>query len=879
MGVTSPSYRPRRIRPRSDDKEKFGGEPDLSLRQNDTNTGQGATVGVMKPICVVVVVAPILFGCSSKSASGTGGSSGTGGNSGTGGISATGGTSGTGGIPGSGGLTVAPGGQGVGPGGQGVGSGGAGGPAMGGAPSACNTPAANTAWPGLGGAPACQSNPADYANPFLDPCRPIEERITNLLALLTFPEKQSLLASNHPAIPRLGLPPAPLGTEGLHGVALSADPANITTQYPQAFGLGEAWDPAVTRAVGETIGHETRVYNARGVNPTTGRLIGIVVRAPNVDLARDPRWGRTEESYGEDPYLIGELAKTFVSGLQGSDPKYLQVASLLKHFMANSNENTRVTSSSNLDARDLREFYAATFETAIRGAHAQGMMTAYNKLNGVPAAVSPLLKSMVIGEWGFDGIICTDGGAPGLLVPPTQTYFPTVEQSVAAIIKAGTGTLLQGSTAMPLATTLTNAVAMGLFTQADADAVLRPVLRVRFRLGDFDPPSLVPYKRILGTETPWNTPEAKASVLDVTHKTIVLLKNANRTLPLDRAAIRSVALIGPRADSVLRDWYGGTAPYLVTPRQGIANKLGTGTTVRYALDNTANAATTAAAMSDVAIVFVGNHPTCGDAPFPPWGTCPSQYEGREAVDRVRITLEPAQLTLVQSVAAANPRTIVVLVSSFPVGIGPVDANANVPAIVHVANSSQELGNAVADVLFGDFNPGGHTTMTWYQTEADIPTALTDYDIRKGTTYWYFTGTPLYPFGYGLSYSTFAYSNLTVSAPSVSVSPAPGSCAAVQVGVDIANTSAVAGDEVVQLYVAYPGSTVVPRPRQQLRGFRRVNIAAGATAHVTFNVAAADLGYFDAATARFTIETGKMVELQVGASSRDIRLRGMLAVAP
>ena len=225
----------------------------------------------------------------------------------------------------------------------------------------------------------------------------------------------------------------------------------------------------------------------------------------NVDLARDPRWGRVEESYGEDPYLIGELAKTFVAGLQGTDAKYLQVASLLKHFMANSNENTRVTSSSNLDDRNLREYYAATFATAIRSAHAQGMMTAYNKINGVAAAATPLLKSMVIGEWGFDGIICTDGGAPGLLAPPTQTYFPTVEQAVATIIKAGTGTLLQGTTTMPLATTLTNAATMGLYTDADVDAVLRPVLRVRFRLGDFDPPALVPYKRILGTETPWTT--------------------------------------------------------------------------------------------------------------------------------------------------------------------------------------------------------------------------------------------------------------------------------------------------------------------------------------------------------------------------------------
>jgi beta-glucosidase len=223
---------------------------------------------------------------------------------------------------------------------------------------------------------------------------------------------------------------------------------------------------------------------------------------------------------------------------------------------------------------------------------------------------------------------------------------------------------------------------------------------------------------------------------------------------------------------------------------------------------------------------------------------------------------------VQSVAAVNPRTIVVLVSSFPQGIGWIDEN--VPAIVHVANSGQELGNAVADVLFGDYNPGGHTTTTWYQSEEDIPTAITDYDIKRGSTYWYFTGTPLYPFGHGLSYATFAYSNPSLSAPEL---PA---CGTVEVGVDVTNSSAVAGDEVVQLYVGYPDSAV-QRPLQQLRGFRRVTVAAGATTHLTFSLRPDDLAYWSESTGRFTVEYGKTVELQLGASSRDIRLRIPLAV--
>ena len=745
----------------------------------------------------------------------------------------------------------------------------------------CAADPAPSAAGGAGGTTTCQSNPADYPYMFWDPCAPLEDRINDLLTQLTLDEKQTLLTPGAPGVPRLNLPPLALMTEGLHGLATASDPTTTTgsliltaTQFPQAFGLGESWDPQVTNTVGATAGYEARVYHAHGVGPT-GRGAGLVVLTPNVDLARDPRWGRTEESYGEDPFLIGEMAKSYIAGLHGNDPKYLLAGSLLKHFMANSNEDTRMTSSSNLDDRNLREYYSASFATAVRGG-ANAMMTAYNQINGIPAAVTPLLKSMVIGEWGFQGFFATDGQAPSNLVSG-QHYYTNIDQSIGAVIAGGTGILLQNAAV----TSIRDDVQTGALSGDDIDAALRPVFRVRFRLGEFDPPEMVPYSQIQGTETPWNTPDASARVLDVTHKTLVLLKNDDNTLPLDRTQLGSVAVIGPRADSVLRDWYGGNPPYAVTPRQGIANKLGPGVTINYALDDSTGEATAAAAASDVALVFVGNHPTCGDSPFPPWGTCPSQYEGREQVDRVYITLEPSQLELVQSVRAANARTIVVLVSSFPIGIDWI--NDNVPAVLHVTNSSQELGNAVADALFGDYNPGGRTTTTWYHSEADIPTALTDYDIKEGTTYWYYTGSPLYPFGHGLSYSTFAYSNLTISAPSVSPTAAAGSCAAVTVGADVSNTSAIAGDEVVQLYVAYPNSTLSPdqgpRPRQQLRGFQRVSIAAGQTAHVTFRIGASDLSYYDAASAAFAVEAGAPVELQIGASSADIRLRGMLDVVP
>jgi beta-glucosidase len=825
----------------------------------------------MKPILALIAIGSLSFGCGSKQSAG--GSGGAGGAPQTGGVGGQSGAAGLGGSPDPGGADGS-GGSG-GPGGA-AGTTGSGGSSV---AAACHL-----GTQGTGGAspPSCTSNPADYANPFQDPCGPIEDRITNLLSLLTVTEKQSLLGEHQPAITRLGLPGFTTFFEGLHGVGWSFSSTGtlthwIGTQFPQAFGLAESWDPAVMKTVGDTTGNEARWYNnAQGIS-ALGNGPGIVVRAPLIDLGRDPRWGRTEESYGEDPYLVGELGKGYLAGLNGPDPRYLLAASTLKHWLGNNNEVLRTSSSSNIDARNLHEYYAAPFEATIRDGHAQGIMTAYNKVSGVPAALMPELKSLLIGQWGFNGLISTDAFLPGDLVTP-QAYFPNLEQAVAGLIIAGNGTLVQTGLGPSIAAAFTN----GRYAVSDLDAALRPVLRARFRVGDLDPASYVPYRtaNVPGGE-PWNTAAYKARALDVTHKTAVLLKNSAGTLPLNRASITSIAVIGPRADvtdttdvfvpnaGVVRDWYGGTAPYVVTPRQGIAAKL-PGVTVRYAADDTGGAAVAAAAASSVAVVFIGNHPTCNTGNY---GVCLSPYEGREAIDRMRIILDPAQATLVQAVAAANPKTIVVLVSSFPIGIGSI--TASVPAIVHISNSSQELGTAIADVLFGDYNPAGRTNMTWYASEADIPTAITDYDIRKGTTYWYFAGTPLYPFGYGLSYSTFAYANLTMSATSLSAaSTAPCD---VEVGVDITNGGR-AGDEVIQLYVAYPGSALT-RPRQQLRGFQRVSFAAGQTQHVSFALRAADLRYWDDLNQNFAVEANKMVEVQVGASSGDIRVRGMLRVNP
>ncbi len=325
--------------------------------------------------------------------------------------------------------------------------------------------------PGSGGnpaavPPACSSNPSDYQYRFQDPCAPIEDRITDLLAQMTPDEKLGLMNEYQFPIARLGVPAFTTFTEGLHGIGWASDGTSnvlylVGTQFPQTSGLAESWDPDAMKTVGATTAYEARVYNAlRGVN-AQGRGVGVVIRAPLVDLGRDPRWGRTEESSGEDPYLVSKLSEGYMAGLHGDDPTYLLAASTLKHWLGNNNETMRNTSSSDFDERNLREYYAVPFEHAIRVSKGQGIMEAYNKVNGEPSATSSLLKSLVMGEWGFDGVFSTDAWVPNTLVSDQKAY-PDLPTAIAAIVKAGTPLVLQDQAGFR--DNVTKAYAMGLMT-------------------------------------------------------------------------------------------------------------------------------------------------------------------------------------------------------------------------------------------------------------------------------------------------------------------------------------------------------------------------------------------------------------------------------
>jgi beta-glucosidase len=701
------------------------------------------------------------------------------------------------------------------------------------------------------------ANAQDY--PFRDTALADDQRIDNLVSLMTLEEKINHLSSRLPGIPRLGVK----GTrtvEGLHGLALSG-PANWavrgkgaapTTTFPQAIGLAQMWDPELLEQLAAWEAYETR-YLAQNQNY---RSAGLIVFAPNADLGRDIRWGRTEECYGEDAFLAGVMTTAYVKGLQGDHPRYWKTASLMKHFLANSNENVRVVNSSDFDDRLFREYYGYAFYKGVVEGGSRAYMAAYNKYNGIPCTVHPVLREVTVQEWGQDGIICTDGGAFRLLVS-SHHYYPDLTEAAAGCIKAGINMFLDR-----YRPALEEALERGLTSEAEIDRAVRGPLRVMLKLGLLDEGTGNPYTGIGVTDTirPWTRPEAMTLARKATARSVVLLKNEG-LLPLKAENLRSIAVIGPRADEVIPDWYAGTPPYSVSLLDGIRNALGDDVKVRYAASNKADSAVIAARESDVAIVCLGNHPLGYGLE---WGVNQVASDGREEVDRQAISLE--QEDLARLVKAANPNTVLVVVSSFPYAIPW--SKEHIPAILHVAQSSQELGNGVADIIFGRESPAGRLVQTWSASIDQLPPML-DYNIRHGRTYMYDPHEPLWAFGHGLSYTTLEYSGLEAERSSIAEGESVG------ISVTVTNTGETDSDEVVELYVSFPGSRV-ERPAMALKGFRRVHIPAGESRRVTIPLDAGELCYWSKQEHAFVLEKGQ-VQLQLGASSRDIRLKGSLDV--
>lgn len=676
------------------------------------------------------------------------------------------------------------------------------------------------------------------AQKFRNPKLKDEVRIKDLMSQLTIDEKIHLLGTDL-GVERLGIPRCNQ-VEALHGLCLGGEPGKWgraelqqTTIFPQSYGLGCTWDTDLLQLIGTQIANEARWQT----NRPNGKHHALVMRSPNSDLARDPRWGRTEESYGEDPQLCGMLSAALARGLQGDNPRYWKTASLMKHFLANSNEDGRDSTSSDFNERLFHEYYSYPFYKCMREGNAQSFMASYNGWNGTAMAMNPILQSIVRQQWGMKGIICTDGGALNLMHTGHHA-FPTRAECAAAIVKASTGQFLDR-----YEDDIREALRTGLITETDIDDAIRYNLYTALRLGLLD--DACPYATDSIAPNPCLSAEAHQLAYRAMVESAVLLKN-NGILPLQKNKIKRIAVVGPYADNIIQDWYSGDAPYEVTILEGIRRAVGSDVEVIYAKDNAMDCAVKAARSADVVIACVGNHPYGTDAT---WKVCPVPSDGREAVDRKSLMLPDEDM--LKQIYKANQNTILVLVSSFPYAINW--SNDNLPAIMHVTHCCQEQGTAVADLLMGKVCPGGRTTQTWPKDITQLPDIM-DYDITHGRTYMYFNGEPLYPFGYGLSYTQFRYDDAKLVRQDKKN---------IYIDVTVTNTGKCRGDEVVQVYASYPQSKV-SHPERQLRAFQRTSINSGETKTILLTVSKDDLRYWDEQQHSWTQEPS--VTFRIGGSA-------------
>ena len=679
--------------------------------------------------------------------------------------------------------------------------------------------------------------------PAWDPARAVDERVRDLIGRMTLAEKVGQMVNEAPAIGRLGIPAYDWWSEGLHGVGR----AGIATVFPQAIGLAAAFDEPFLRRVATAISDEARAKHQDFVRRgKRGRYQGLTYFSPNVNLYRDPRWGRGQETYGEDPYLTGRLGVAFIEGMQGMEPgapppKYLKLVATAKHFAVHSGpEIERHRFDARVSEHDLRDSYLPQFEACVREGKVGAVMPAYNRVNGEPCAASPrLLETILRKEWGFGGFVVSDCGAIDDIYREHRVAS-SAEEAAALAVRAGTDLNCGGTYRA-----LVGAVKRGLISEGEIDRAVGRLFAARFRLGMFDPPALVPWAQLPMSVV--DSPAHRELAKIAAQKSLVLLENRGPVLPL-AAGVKGIAVVGPTADDeeVLLGNYNGKPSHTVTILDGIRAKAqARGVAVRYAKGcgiasrSTSGIADAVEAIRGpgvgVAVVVLGLSP---------------RYEGEEkdsllnpGGDRRDIALPGVQQRLLEAVVGVGKPTVLVLTGGGALGIEW--AKSHVPAILMAWYPGEEGGSAVADVLFGEANPAGRLPVTFYRSIDQLP-PFEDYRM-EGRTYRYFRGEPTYAFGFGRSFTTFRYGE-------VAIAPARGDAGtSFQVSVAVENTGAREGDEVVQLYVAREGGGAGV-PIRWLAGFRRLALAPGQKEKVTFALDARALSVV-AADGRRVVEPG------------------------
>ncbi len=667
------------------------------------------------------------------------------------------------------------------------------------------------------------AHPSSDQPVYLDPSRPREERVQDLIDRLTVDEKISLMTHSTPGIPRLGIPAYNYWNEALHGVARNGR----ATVFPQAIGMAATWDPDLIRRVGSAIGDEGRAkyHAALERKGETGWYQGLTFWSPNVNIFRDPRWGRGQETWGEDPYLTGQMGAAFVRGLQGDDPHYVKAAACAKHYAVHSGpERLRHGFDARVSPRDLRDTYLPAFETLVREAGVEAVMGAYNRVNGEPACASEtLIVDILRGEWNFQGHFVSDCGALDD-IHRHHGVTPDAAHTAALALKTGCD-LSCGSTYERLRAALDQ----GLISEADIDRSLTRTLATRFKLGLFDPPSAVPF-----AATPLSVAGCDAHrvlAYEAAVKSVVLLKNRSGILPI-RPDVRSLYLVGPTASNIeaLLGNYFGLNERLTTILEGIVARLPEGVRFEYRVGSQLTQPTEAPAdwtlieapQTEVVIACMGLAPLLEGEEGDAIGTT---LNG----DRADIGLPAVQAEFLRKLASGGAKIVLVLTGGSPIALG--DLADLVEAIVFVWYPGQEGGAAVADVLFGQTAPSGKLPVTFPVSLDQVP-PFEDYSMAD-RTYRYMTDEPLFPFGFGLSYTTFEYRDLTLERDTLQVGES------LDLAVTVANTGAVEAEEVVQVYLSDLEASV-PVPTSHLVAFRRVRLAPGQAETLAFTLPAAHM---------------------------------------
>ena len=829
------------------------------------------------------------------------------------------------------------------------------------------------------------SQKKSYDYPFQNPELTFEERAENIVSLLTIEEKVQQMVNNAPAIDRLGIPAYNWWNETLHGVARSPYPV---TSYPQAIGMAATWDTGSLHTMADYCAEEGRaIFNDSRKKGKTGIYLGLTYWTPNINIFRDPRWGRGQETYGEDPFLTGSLGKAFVTGLEGNDPKYLKASACAKHYAVHSGpEWNRSTYDARVSAYDLWDTYLPAFRDLIVDAKVSGVMCAYNRFEGQPCCGSDkLMMDILRKDWGFTGYVTSDCGGIGHFWRTHKTH-PTPEAAAADAVLKGTDCECSGK---PTYDALHKALADGLITEKDLDVSLKRLFTIRLRLGMFDPDEIVPFAKT-GVEV-LECDAHKAHALKMAQQSMVLLKNEGNVLPLSKS-LKKIALVGPNADDeavMLANYYGyptevttvleglqkkmgnnviyekginlidnnvfksayqntwfkfegkegfqaeyfqntkfeGT-PLLVRMEKNIDYRWGDGEQIADSLiarnmgvrftstftpeksgevtfelkgddrcrlliddekqieadikggyytfnaekgkaykvvieywqhaDNAevkfdmgyfekASPETIAARVKDAdAIIFVG-----GISAKLEGEDMPVEIEGFKGGDRTNIELPKIQTELLKALKRTGKPVVFVNMSGSAIGF-EWEA-ANIPAILQAWYGGQAGGDAIADVLFGDYNPAGRLPVTFYKNVSDLPD-FEDYSMEN-RTYRYFKGEPLYPFGFGLSYTSFKYDQLEL--PDVYLSNTD-----LVVKADVTNTGKMDGDEVVQLYLSHKNASF-RTPIRVLKGFQRIHLKVGETKTVSFSLCANDLMEIDSNGKQLPMQGD--VEVSVGGS--------------